>query len=390
MKDLIKKLTGKNQNDYEQAAAHIIDNADVKAFEELVSKDDFLFDFIKQNVAKRLMHACNQDNFKNLLEFTGIYSPSYDEFIAKTLVEFGNEDITNIMLELLDSGNESQKAYSAKYFCFINNEKAIENLKKYAYNEFEPLALNCAAALASMNERSSIEYAVQKLDSDDDFEVLSAVKFISAYGDKNSLDKIFEVMKKSAVSEYIAGEIGYMVNFTDLLETEYHNNTLLAVNEILQGLGEIVSIGDIFTFKLYEVFERLIYSKPDSKNAVVLLNAKNKFNLLTENDEYLFDEDKSTKEEVFEIKNLLNSNIDDNLDDFIAEELNEESDFIYSAIELIKNPEYLKPLLNSKNPTVVLKSAEALKMFNCFEKEDKEIALKNISSENIKSIIMAL
>ena len=39
--DLIKKLTGKNQADYEQAAAHIINNADSKSFEELVSKEDF-------------------------------------------------------------------------------------------------------------------------------------------------------------------------------------------------------------------------------------------------------------------------------------------------------------------------------------------------------------
>ncbi len=34
--DLIKKLTGKNQKDYEQAAAHIVDGADVKSFKELV------------------------------------------------------------------------------------------------------------------------------------------------------------------------------------------------------------------------------------------------------------------------------------------------------------------------------------------------------------------
>ena len=67
--DLIKQLTGKNKQDYEQAAAHIIDNADVKTFEDLVSKEDFLFDFIKQNVAKRLQQACNENNYKNLLNF---------------------------------------------------------------------------------------------------------------------------------------------------------------------------------------------------------------------------------------------------------------------------------------------------------------------------------
>ena len=78
--DLIKKLTGKNQKNYEQAAAHIVDGADVKSFKELVSKEDFLFDFIKQNVAKRLKNACNKHNYQNLIEFLKYYSPSYDNF----------------------------------------------------------------------------------------------------------------------------------------------------------------------------------------------------------------------------------------------------------------------------------------------------------------------
>jgi hypothetical protein len=45
--DKIKQLTGKNQNEYEPVAKQIIDNADTELFEELVSKDDFLFDFVK-------------------------------------------------------------------------------------------------------------------------------------------------------------------------------------------------------------------------------------------------------------------------------------------------------------------------------------------------------
>ncbi len=388
--DWIKKLTGKNQNDYEQAAAHIINDIDVKSFEELVSKDDFLFDFIKQNVSKRLMNACNKDNYKNLLEFIKFYSPSYDEFIAKTLAKYGNENTCQTMLDKLKDGTNEEKTYCAKYFCFNQSDLAIEDLKKQAYSEFEPLALNCASALATMNERSSIDSALEKLQSNDDFEVLSAVKFISAYGEKNALNNIFEVMKNSSISEYIACEIGYMVSFLDLLNNEHHENTLLAINNIIQGLGELVPVSNIFSFQMYEVLEKLIFSEPSPQNAIILLNAKNKFNLLTENDEYLFDEDKKTKEEVNEIKKLLNSNINDNLDNFIIEELDENSDFVFSAIELIKNPELLKPLLNSQNQTVILKTLETLKSFNSLTQEDKDLALQNISNEDIKSIILAL
>lgn len=388
--DWIKKLTGKNQNDYEQAAAHIIGEVDVKSFEELISKDDFLFDFIKQNVAKRLKNACNKNNFKNLLQFLKFYSPSYDEFIAETLAKYSDESIDETMLDLLKNGSDEEKTYSAKYFSFKNVQASVEYLKKYAYSEFEPLAINCATALSSMQERTGVEDAISKLSSNDDFEVLSAVKFISAYGEKNALKNIFEVMKKSSVSEYIACEIGYMESFLELLETDFHNETLLAINNILQGLGEIIPLSDVFTFQMYEIFEKLIFSEPTSKNAIILLTAKNKFNLLTENDEYLFDEDKNTKDEVNAIKKLLNSNINDNLDDFIQKELNIESDFVLSAIELIKNTELLKQLLETNNQTVILKTLETLKLSANLTTQDKEIALKNVSSEEIKSIIQAL
>ncbi|MBR2526346.1 hypothetical protein IKE67_07755 [bacterium] len=388
--DLIKQITGKNKNEYEQAAAHIINNADVKTFEELVSKDDFLFEFIKQNVAKRLQQACNENNYQNLLNFTDYYSPSYDTFIAEVLAKYGNEEIKNKMADLLKNGSENQKSYAAKYFSFVKEERVINKLKEDAYSENEFLAYNCATALAALNERTCIDEAYQKLNSDDDFEVLSAVKFLSAYGEKNALNKIFEAMKKSSVSEFIASEIGYMESFLELLNTEHRENTLLAINNILQGLGEIIPLSNIFTFQFYEVFEQLIFSEPSAQNAIILLTARNKFNQLTENDEYLFDEDKNTKDEVLAIKDLLNNNINEDLDDFIQSEINENSEFIYPAIELIKNADLIKPLLMANNQTLILKSVEIIKSLNQLSQNDKNIALEHVTDENIKSIITAL
>ena len=72
--DLIKNLTGKDPKGYEPVASRIINEPDVELFEELVSKDDYLFDFIKQNVAQRLAKACNKSNFKNLFKFLNIYT----------------------------------------------------------------------------------------------------------------------------------------------------------------------------------------------------------------------------------------------------------------------------------------------------------------------------
>ena len=141
---------------------------------------------------------------------------------------------------------------------------------------------------------------------------------------------------------------------------------------------------------MYEVFENLIFSEPNAKNAIILLTAKNKFNQLTENDEYLFDEDKNTKDEVNAVKELLNNNLDEDLDNFIQPEINEDSEFVYPALELIKNADIVRPLLLSKNQTLVLKAVEIIKSLNDLTQNDKDTALAQVSNENIKSVIMAL
>lgn len=389
--DSVKQLTGKNKREYEQAACRIINDADVNSFENLVSKEDFLFDFVKQNAAKRLQAACNKDNYKNLISFLNFYSPSYDTFIAQVLSKFGDAEIKEKMFDLLKNGSDNQKAYAAKYFSFVEDERTVDFLKKSAYSDFEPLAFNCAEALSALKERTCIDEAYEKLNSQDDFEVLAAVKFLSAYGEKNALRKIFDIMKKSSVSEFIASEIGYMEPFSNLLDSpDFCEDTLLALNNILQGFGEIISLSNVFSFQLYEVFEKLIFSPPNAKNAIILLMAKNKFNQLTENDEYLFDEDKNTKDEVMAVKELLNCNIDDNLDEFIKSEIDENSAFVYPAVEVVKDLNLIKPLLKANNQTLVLKTAETLKAADKLIPEDKETALEHVSDENIKSIIKAL
>ena len=69
MSENLKKLTGKIPKDFESVAYSLINNSDVELFSELVSKEDFLFDFVKQNVADRLSKVCNESNYLNLLSF---------------------------------------------------------------------------------------------------------------------------------------------------------------------------------------------------------------------------------------------------------------------------------------------------------------------------------
>ena len=117
--DLIKKLTGKNPDEYEAVAKSLVDNSDVNLFAKLVKQDDFLFDFVKNNVANRIKKAINKDNYLNLLNFLDNYSASYDSVIAEGLYNFGGVEILPALKEIFVNGNVEKKAYALKYFSLI-------------------------------------------------------------------------------------------------------------------------------------------------------------------------------------------------------------------------------------------------------------------------------
>ncbi|MBO6180786.1 hypothetical protein J6O86_03775, partial [bacterium] len=190
MSENLKKLTGKNPKDFEPVAYSLINMPDVDLFKELVDKEDYLYDFIKQNVSKRLERVCNKDNYRNLLQLLKYYSPSYEDFIISALVKYANEDLTDFMLDLIENGNEDEKTYCAKYFSFIKDPLAIEYLKENTYSENSYLSSNSISALSSFGEREIYNEAIAKLKSDDEFEQLSGAKFLVSYGDKSACDAI--------------------------------------------------------------------------------------------------------------------------------------------------------------------------------------------------------
>ena len=401
-KEYVKKLTGKNPKDFEFAAAHIINNCDVNAFAELVQQGDFLFDFIKKNVEKRLSNVINPSNYRNLLSFLKIYSPDYEDLLVSSLVKFADEDLTDTMLELLENGSDEQRAYCAKYFSQINDTLAIDLLRKYSYSEFDALALNSAEALSAMKDEFSYNLATEKLKSEDEFAQLSAVRFLSAYKDPRAVDIIFEAIKKSSMPEHMASEVFYLKSVLSFLDSDFKYDAILALNHIVNGLGEIISPVQVLDFQFFEVFEKLIdlqKTEKSSQIAVVLLNAQRKFEQLTENNEYLFDESKAIKDEIYCIKDFLNSlpqafwNIQEEL---VQEELVQESDFIFSALDLVQELDLsealdkLKKLLTSSNQTIILRTVEVIKFLGKLDKADKTLILAKISDENIRLIIKSL
>ena len=387
MSENLKKLTAKFG--YENTVLHLINDCDIELFKELVENDSFLVDFVKQNVSNRIDKVINSNNYKNLLEFLKYYSPYYEDVIIEALVKHADEDLTDIMLEKFENGTDNEKIYCAKYFSYIKDPLCQEFLAQNAFSKNEFLGRNCAIALAAWNNKDIYEKALSKLTSDDDFEKIEGVKFLTAFGNKDAIAPIINAMKNSAMAENIAGEIPYIINLFELLD-KYYEDGLLVINHIINGLGEIIPLNVVFDFELFDVFERLINDYNNSKCAVVLLNAYDKFETLTENDEYLFDEDKNTKNEIFDIKKIFKSIDIKELKQKIIPELNENSSFVYTALDYAEDILCIRELLKSNNQTIILKTAEVLKKLGNFDETARTIALLKVTDINIKSIIRAL
>lgn len=390
--DLIKKLTGKNPAEYEAVAKSLVDNSDVALFAKLVKQDDFLFDFVKNNVAKRIQMACNKNNYLNLLNFFEYYSPSYDTVFAEVLYKFGGVELLPVIKEIYINGDNSKKAYATKFFSFVPNEfleELLPLLRTSAKSSFEPLSINSIEILAKMNDEISKQEALDQLNSEDEFEKYNAVKFLVTYQAKDALNQILDAMKKSTFSENIASEIPYLTSIEELIENRYEDG-ILVLSYIVNAIPEIISPAAVLDYNLYNIFENLYYENLTSSSAILLRLAKDKFAELVSNEEYLFDCDKNTKDEVYAINKFLNKINEQKLNSLLYEELYDDSDFVFFAVDFVDDIEELETLLDSKNQTLVLKVLTILKEKQALKDEHKSLALNHVTCEDIKKIIEIL
>ena len=387
--DLIKKLTGKNPSEYEVIAKSLVENSNVELFSKLVKQDDFLFDFIKDNVAKRIQNACNKSNYLNLLSFLEHYSSSYDTMIARVLYSFSGDELLPEMKEYYLNGSDSAKAYAVKYFSFVTPERLQELLpllRQTALSNYEPLAMNSIEVLSILKDEESLNNALLRLKSNDEFEQYEAVKFLVAYQAKESLDNIIEVMKKSSLSENIAAEILYLISIDELLEKDFDSAILVLCN-IVNAIPEILAPSVVSDFSLFDILEKLPLT---SSSAVLFRLAKDKFEELTSNDEYLFDSDKNTKDEIQALNKYLKQFNNHKLESLFYDELYEESDFVFFAVDFVEDIDELETLIDSENETLLLKVLTLLKEKGNLAQSHKDLALSRVTCSDIKNIIEVL
>lgn len=396
---LFKNLTGKNEHLALKAANEVLNDTNNEEFiEYFASKFEFLFDFVQNNVKTRFEHVINNENYLNLLKFFKYYSYNLDDFVVSILVKYANEDLTDKILEIFEADNSSdiEKLYCAKYFYYIPDTIAIDALNKNAFCDFEPLMLNCAQSLKEMNDYTGLELACQKLETKDDFEVLKAVKFIVAFGDKKLADKLYEALKQSHMKENIACEIPYLVDISDEIK-QGKNEALFGFNCIIDGLGEILPLCEVFNYKIKQIINYLSSKQNINQNeALVILNTMLKFDLITQNDEYTFDENKNTKNELNEIQKIFenyNEEFKIQLKKILIKDIDLNSVFLTDTLNLISELQILdaknslKKLLETSNDRITCEIINTLKSINGLDNLNQEKILNKIVDNNIKAIV---
>ena len=387
---LFEIICAKDDNKAKEASKNLIETADLSQFQLLCEKMDYLYDFVRENVYKRLSFVINKTNFKNILKFFDFYSFYFDDFFASILAKYADEDLTDEILEILSNGNNNQKAYAAAYFKKIPDSVATDDLKANLDTDFDPLFENCASALGKITDDETYNKYLLLLKSDDDFVKLKAVKFLTAYGNINSAKDLILAMENSAMSENIAGEITALISPYEFINTDF-NNGILLINNLINGLGEILPLENIFNYEIYEITDFLLNNAQKPEAALILYNIKNKFDTLTQNDEYIFDLDKDTKNEILEIKKLLfsqNNAFWDREKSLIKSLIKELNPLLHTVFEVIKNNEFkdfiydLKELTTSENETIKYEALITIKTLGGLHTIDKsKIKFENINLE---------
>lgn len=410
--ELTSQLLNKDKNISKAAASSILNNIDINAWQCLIDNSEYIFDFIKQKIANNLLDSINDNNYQNLFELFKIHSPDWDEPLIQGIIRFSYTDknLSSKMLELLEKGTEDEKAYAAKYFCYIRDNNAAFSLFESLKTNYEPLKHNSASALGALGDTYSYDYFINKLQSDDEWEKIDAAQFLSWYGNKNAFEKILQAMSDSTMSEYLAGEAALLDDvhkYFDSEKAELKELALECYENLINGLVEIWPLAGILEFKTYESIQKLLFLLKESKEKSMipryyslLLKTKQMTELFINNEQYRFNEDKLVLQELEEIYNILNSEEDafwGEQQDLLIKEAIEPNDkrktFAISLIGELKiedAAEKLKEELVNSEQTESIKYQllDTLKKLNKIKEiNNQEDVISSFNDENLKAAV---
>ena len=391
--NFIKNITSKDIKLSQNTILNMVKTVSVDNFRELCEKCDFIFPFLKERIINDFVKLINKEDLKAVFEFSKIYCLDFEDLIVNSWLKYASEDLTDEILEVLDKGTDEQKAYCVLYFEHIQDPLALEYLNKYSYSDFEPLKTNCAQVLSKFGDKTVYEDMKKTaLESDDDFEKLSAFSFISAYSGEDAVNFVINNFSKNPFKVQIISDLLDFNDF-DILKNLEQDKIIQVFSTLIEGYPEDISLDTIGYYRIFD-FIKLInsYNNQYAKNSLIL--AREKFREFFENDIYSFDLDKNSKIELSKIYNLLNSlNLDTTE---IIQELKQYNSNRYelalNVIQELKIKDYAQLLadnLNFLNEEFIAKSAITLKELGANSLIPLSISDK-IQNENIKGLVKSL
>ena len=387
-------LLSKDATVAKSAARAVVDGGDFETFCEICSKGEVIFDFIKDKIVNNLIEATNRSNCANLLLFTPYYSADFEDFLTEGLVKFAREELTDALLEIFAEGTNEQKTYCAAYFARILDPLALDFLKTGASSEFLPLKNNCAKALAVFGDRGLYNASLEKLECEDEMSALEAVEFLVAYGDIAAFEPVYAFMKKTPYAPYVALDLLGFKNFEELLKTDRRSAALNIFNAILNGYPEMLPLHSVLYADIKGLLINLNKNTPTPREAKLTLKAKAKFDLISGNENYTFDVDKSVKSEIDEIAKFLNTLSITELADAIESEFERDDEGVIDLFEIVTElrleqylPTIVQKINTSDYPPLICEGVKALKEFNRLDLVNGELLAQKVSDPNALALL---
>ncbi len=302
----LNNLTSKDFTLQKQAAKEIVDHKDIEAFKILNEKAEFIFDFIKEKITKNLILAINQNNVMNLFEFTKIYSEDFANFILEPLIKFSTKEIEDKMFSFLKIGSDEQKAYALEFFINIQNAEVVKYAKENINSIFEPLRANAIKFLAKYNVKEEYNSALNCLiNSDDDYEKLKSVEFLTYYKDINAYPYILNYLKQTGTNEVVAGNLLLLKNFETLILENKKEDIFLIYSSLLYNFPDSVTFEEILEYNKEGVLNYLI-ELPDNFASIMILFLQDKLRATMQNEAYSLDFSGNTRKDAESVLSSLN------------------------------------------------------------------------------------
>ena len=143
-----------------------------------------------------------------------------------------------------------------------------------------------------------------------------------------------------------------------------------------------------------EVKSKLIMDKEDLAGEEIestgFSSAENSSNVPKFFKERMAKQHGNTKDEISALNRFFKGINVNKLNSLLYDELYDESDFVFYAVDYVNDIEELETLLDSSNQTLLLKVLTTLKEMQALNSEHKKLALSHITSDNIKQMVEVL